>query len=205
MLLNGLEKTLMNNPVRAAMQRHWDTRIFLKLGGSLCGGAALEIGCGRGVGAQIILRDFGAEHVDAFDLDPDMIRKARHRLQHQQHRVRLWIGDVTRIDAADESYDAVFDFGVIHHVPDWRVAIAEIARVLKPEGRLYAEEPFARLVRVAWMDHVLRHPREAQFEPEVFEAALMQSHLRVVGQRRIGKLFGWYVARKTDLGCSSSA
>ena len=34
----------------------------------------------------------------------------------------------------------MFDFGIIHHVPQWRRALAEVARVLKPGGRFYAEE-----------------------------------------------------------------
>lgn len=35
-------------------------------------------------------------------------------------RLRVEVGDVTAIDAEDASFDAVFDFAIIHHVPDWR-------------------------------------------------------------------------------------
>jgi ubiquinone/menaquinone biosynthesis C-methylase UbiE len=52
---------------------------------------------------------------------------------------------VTAIAVPDSRYDAVFDFGIIHHVPDWRAAVAEVARVLRPQGRFYAEEVFGRL------------------------------------------------------------
>ena len=68
MLLNRIEYALMNNPVRAAVQRHLEAKRFLEMGGAMCGGAALEIGCGRGVGVEIILDLFGAERVDAFEL-----------------------------------------------------------------------------------------------------------------------------------------
>jgi trans-aconitate methyltransferase len=40
----------------------------------------LEIGCGRGVGTEIILERFGARRVFAFDFDPTMVKRARRRL-----------------------------------------------------------------------------------------------------------------------------
>ena len=50
MLLNRVEYLLMNNPVRAAIQRHFEAPRLLRMRGALPGGVALEIGCGRGVG-----------------------------------------------------------------------------------------------------------------------------------------------------------
>ena len=73
MRLNTFEKALMNNPIRAALQRHFEARILKKLGGKMRGGLALEIGCGRGMGACIIFEEFRAEHVHAFDIDPHMV------------------------------------------------------------------------------------------------------------------------------------
>jgi hypothetical protein len=75
MLLNRAETLLMNNPVRAAIQRHFEARRLLELGGPLPGGTALEIGCGRGVGTELILDVFGADRVDAIDLDPAMVER----------------------------------------------------------------------------------------------------------------------------------
>ena len=135
MLLNRVEKAMMNNPVRAAFQRRLEGRMLFEMGGPMRGGLALEVGCGRGVGTQIILDRFKAERVHAFDLDPDMVDLARRRLRKHGDAVRLWAGTVTQIDAPDDTYDAVFDFGIIHHVPDWRSALTEIHRVLKPGGR----------------------------------------------------------------------
>jgi len=34
----------------------------------------------------------------------------------------------------------VFDFAILHHVEDWRAALADIARVLRPGGRFSFEE-----------------------------------------------------------------
>ena len=131
----------MNNPVRALMQRHHEAALMERLGGRVEGGRVLEIGCGRGVGTEIIFERFGAREVHAFDLDPDMIARARGRLStYPADRLSLWVGDAGAIEAEDASYDAVFNFGIIHHVPDWQRAVAEVARVLRPGGRFFFEE-----------------------------------------------------------------
>ena len=71
------EFLMMNNPVRAAIQRLVEARRLLKMGGPVPGsGKALEIGCGRGVGAKLILDMFAASNVDGVDLDPRMIARA---------------------------------------------------------------------------------------------------------------------------------
>ena len=98
------------------------------------------------MGVEIILDQFGAECVDAFDLDSRMIDRARRRLRGRGERVRLWTGNTTSISAEDDTCDAAFDFGIIHHVPEWRNAIAEVRRVLRPGGRFYAEEPFGEFL-----------------------------------------------------------
>lgn len=198
MLLNRVEFAMMNNPVRAAIQRHFEAGRLLAMGGALSGGSvALEVGCGRGVGAEIVLDRFGAARVDGFDLDPKMVALARDRLAPRGDRVHLWVGDATRIPAPDASYDAVFDFGILHHVPDWRAALAEIRRVLKAGGRFFAEE-----VHAAFIDHplwrrLLAHPRSDRFDHAGFRAGLEAAGFRVVATRSLGRGFGWFVAERT--------
>ncbi len=197
MLLNRVEKLLMNNPVRAAIQRRVEAARLFDLGGPLpAGGAALEIGCGRGVGVEIILDTFRAERVDAFDLDADMVERARRRLARRGARVRLWVGDAEHIDAPDGAYAAVFDFGIVHHVPDWRAALAEVARVLRPGGRFYAEEVFDRALEHPLIAHLLEHPKADRFGADAFAAALEARGLSVTGRRTLGRLGGWFVADK---------
>lgn len=194
MLLNRIEKVLMNNPVRAAIQRHIEVRWLKALGGTLRGGRALEVGCGWGVGTRLILDEFGAERVDAFDLDPQMVELAQHRLAGEAQRVRLWVGDVNRIEAEDETYDAVFDFGIVHHVPCWRAALREIHRVLKPGGRLFAEEVLKDFILNAAVRRLLDHPLTDRFTHEQFLQALADTGFQMVGERQIAHSFGWYVA-----------
>lgn len=145
MKLNRIEKVLMNNPVRAWVQRQYEAPLLERFGGRAEGKRVLEIGCGRGVGTEIIFERFGAREVHAFDLDPDMVNRARRRLAvYPPERLRLDVGDATAIDAADESFDAVFDFAIIHHVPDWQRAVSEIRRVLRPGGSFSLKSTRAR-------------------------------------------------------------
>jgi ubiquinone/menaquinone biosynthesis C-methylase UbiE len=195
-LLNRLEYAMMNNPVRAAVQRHFEARRLLDLGGGLNGGAALEIGCGRGVGVEIILDIFGAGSVAAFALDPSMVALARKRLRSRAQRIRLWTGDAAAIAAHNATYDAVFDFGIVHHVPDWRRALAEVHRVLKPGGRFYAEEVLRSLVTNPIVRRLLHHPQADRFDRAGFLTGMEAVGLTPLGSRGIGSGFAWFVAEK---------
>jgi ubiquinone/menaquinone biosynthesis C-methylase UbiE len=196
MLLNRLETALMNNPVRVACQRHLEVPRLLRMGGRVPGARVLEVGCGRGVGTALILERFGAEHVDAIDLDPRMVERARRRLARFGDAVHVEQGDVCALTAAAARYDAVFDFGIIHHVPSWRAALAEIYRVLKPGGRFYAEEIFARTLANPVVRWLLAHPEQDRFDLDGFCAALTDAGFTVTETRDVWHLGGFVVAEK---------
>lgn len=192
MILNAVEKALMNNPVRAALQRRYEAPLLEHLGGRVEGGRVLEIGCGRGIGTEIILSRFGAGRVDAFDLDPDMVERARRRLARFGERVRLSQGDATVIAAEDSTYDAVFDFGIIHHVPDWRKAVREVSRVLRPGGRFFFEEVTSHALARWSYRTFLDHPRRDRFSTGQFVAELERHEIAVDG-RVVERFFGDFV------------
>ena len=195
MKLNRLEKLLMNNPIRSRMQRR-EAGVLMQMGGALEGGRVLEVGCGRGVGSEIILDQFGADRVDAFDFDPDMVRRARKRLGPRGDRVRVWHGDVTAIEADDDTYDAVFDFAIIHHVPRWRDALAEVLRVLKPGGRFYCEEVLRAFIHHPLWSRILDHPMEDRFDHDDFRDALAAGGFEVVETRSLRRDMAFFVADK---------
>ena len=82
MKLNSLEFAMVNNSLRAASQCRIETPRLIGPHGSLTGKSVLEIGCGRGVGMEILL-SLGAEHVTGFDLDPRMVALAGQRLRER--------------------------------------------------------------------------------------------------------------------------
>jgi ubiquinone/menaquinone biosynthesis C-methylase UbiE len=157
----------------------------------------LEIGCGRGVGVEIL---FGlrAEHVTAFDLDARMIARAQRRLTRYINRVSLFTGDVEAIDAPDASFEAVVDYGILHHVPDWRKAINEVARVLRPGGTFHFEEPFEALLNMTISQYSLDHPESARFSASEFQEALETAGLRITYWRQFGSIFGLGYAERVS-------
>lgn len=184
MKLNQLEFALMNNPVRAASQRHIETPLLIGPDGTLAGKQVLEVGCGRGVGVEILLAH-GAASVAGFDLDPAMIARAQQRLAQHGARARVFVGDAERIAAPNASFDAVVDYGVIHHIPNWPQALREIARVLKPGGRFYFEDLLKGLIASPPMRALFDHPQETQFTAAEFRAGLEAAGLRVIAWRRL--------------------
>ena len=180
MKLNAIEKFLMNNPLRAAIQRHYEAPRLERLGGRLDGMRVLEIGCGRGVGTEILLKRFGAAHVHATDLDPQMVELAGKRLSNYiPARATVEVADASCIPAEDNTYDAVVDFGIIHHIPVWQEAIPELTRVLKPGGRFIFEE-VTRQALERWLYRTfLVHPEKNRFSSDEFLAALEANGIHV--------------------------
>src|SRR4051794_30157766 len=105
MKLNPWERLLVNNPVRSFAQHRLEAPVLLSLGGRLDGKNVLEIGCGRGVGIEVIFERFGAGHVTAFDMDPRMVALARKRLKgYSEERLKLTLGEANSIDAEDDAF-----------------------------------------------------------------------------------------------------
>ena len=191
MKLNWAERWAVNNPFRVFQQRIELNTLYrmmqLKLGARL-----LEIGCGRGVGATFVSEKFQPEIVHAMDLDFEMIKKARKRLtKHQRTFTYTYVGDVLHLPYKDTTFDAVFGFGVLHHVPDWRGGLAEIARVLKKGGCYFFEELYPSLYQNFITRHILLHPAENRFKSEDWKDTLQELKLlvqRSVEQKKLGIL-----------------
>lgn len=95
---------------------------------------ALDVGCGPGVWTSILAERLGAQNVCAIDPSPPFVEACR----------RLLPGvDVRQGTAADLPYDAgTFDLAgaslVVHFMPDPVAGLAEMARVVRPDGRVVA-------------------------------------------------------------------
>lgn len=193
MKLNGIEKALMNNPLRAALQRWYEAPLLERLGGRLDGLQVLEIGCGRGVGTALLFEHFGAHRVVACDLDPTMIALARQRLAaYGPDRLVLAVADAAAIAAPDASFDAVVDVGIIHHIPEWPAALREIRRVLRPGGRFFFEEVTDHALQRWSYRTFLDHPRENRFSAHAFVAAVEHQGIQV-GVTVTERFFGDFV------------
>jgi hypothetical protein len=84
----------------------------------------------------------GALYGSEFEPDAAKRGKLAANLQHLGGQGEINFEDVTRLTLPDASQDAVLTFDVLEHVPDYRAALREFARVLKPGGSLVATFPF---------------------------------------------------------------
>jgi ubiquinone/menaquinone biosynthesis C-methylase UbiE len=163
MKLNWAERWVVNNPFRV-LEQGMEIRRLKKMHPLAPRGVILEIGCGRGAGAGLLLQAFQPARIHALDLDLRMLHQAKRYLTpEQQKKITLLAGDVTRLPLPAASVEAVFDFGVLHHALDWRAALMEIARVLKPGGPFYIEELYPALYQNFLTRHLLLHPEEDRF------------------------------------------
>lgn len=198
-----METLLVTNPGRRALQRWYEAPLLMRLGGRTPGARAAELGCGSGYGTKLILDQFGAVSVDAVDLDPAMVARPRRRLVRHAGRVRLGVGDAGDLQAAfgarDGAYEAVFDFDLIHHIPAWRCALDEVARVLAPDGRFFFEEATATALARPSFRALFDHPSSDRFTAGEFLAELPRHGLQA-GQAwatRIGGDYLFGVATRT--------
>ncbi|MEN8704516.1 MAG: class I SAM-dependent methyltransferase [Nocardioides marinisabuli] len=118
------EKSLFN--------AYYERPEMLRLAGDVAGLEVLDAGCGSGPLAEA-LRARGAA-VSAFDLSPVMVELARERLGGDAD---VRVADLgAPLPYADDSFDLVVVSLALHYVEDWDSALAELRRVLRPDGRL---------------------------------------------------------------------
>ena len=200
MKVNWPEKIWVNSPVRLAVQRQ-ETRFFKKVRRLHPGGACLEIGCGRGAAVPLIFRAFRPRFVHASDLDPEMIRLAVLRgARLHKGRVLHLVADAQYLPYPDACMDAVFNFGILHHLEDWRLGVREVARVLKEGGGFYFEEIYPPLYANFLFRRLVSHPKDDRFHSCEYRVALKDSGLRLLPRHKESRFGIVGVAVKEDRG-----
>lgn len=180
MKLNTAERLMLNNPIRVYIQSRIIQWMY-RANPLDPGRRILEIGCGRGAGVALLDRYFHPSAITAADMDERMIQSARRRVNASGgKRVKLCAAEATALPFKDRSLDAVFAFGVLHHVPDWPKAVEEIARILSDGGIYYLEEYYPGSYQNAITRHILKHPEENRFVGPDLIQGLEDHGLRLV-------------------------
>lgn len=98
----------------------------------LGGARLLDVGCGGGVLAEEFAR-LGAR-VTGIDLSSESISVARAHAREQGLEIDYRVSPAVPLEFEAGSFEAVSCCDVLEHIPDWRAAVAEAARVLVPGG-----------------------------------------------------------------------
>jgi SAM-dependent methyltransferase len=172
MLMNWPERVWIYSPVRVIFQKR-EVAEWLRLVGRQQVNSALEIGCGLGRGARLLVEKMGFNRVVAFDLEYRLVRHAVRSLPSSlEDKIAYHVGNAEELPYEEASFDAVVNFGIIHHILDWRRCIAEIGRVTKAGGFFYFEEIYPPLYANFLLKRMLRHPTEDRFYAPEFLGAL---------------------------------
>ncbi|MCB1519149.1 MAG: class I SAM-dependent methyltransferase [Hyphomicrobiaceae bacterium] len=115
-----------------------EEQLILDLIGPASGKRLLDVGCGDGV-FSVRLAQAGAD-VTGLDLDPRGLAAARRRATEAGLTIVLAEGDAQSLPFADGAFDIVVAVTVLCFVPAPERAVREMARVLRPGGRLVIGE-----------------------------------------------------------------
>lgn len=176
------------------------------------GKTILDAGCGPGV--HSIRAANAGMRVCAIDISGAMLKHAKKRAEVAgvSDKIEFHQKDLTNLDFPDESFDYVFSWGVIIHIPEAEKALDELARIIKPGGKLalyltnktaldHKLESFARFMirkplkgmqKLALGDGIWYDMNGEKLWVWRFDAAAVSDHLASKGfrlkKRQIGEL-----------------
>lgn len=188
MKLSKSEFRVMNHPLRRFIQRRVEFPIFQKIGLEPHGKDILEIGCGSGYGAYLLYK-FNPKSYLGIDLMPEQIALAKRR---SLPKAEFIVHDATDLRIIpDKTKDVIVIFGILHHIPEWKMVIKECRRVLRPQGEMYVEEPDGKHVR--HFDRIFHwgHPEQALFTLKEFESYLVELGLITLRRKQV-LMFGFF-------------
>jgi SAM-dependent methyltransferase len=123
-------------------------RLLLEMARITPGMEVLDVGCGDGVLAGMFAQ--AGAVVTGVDADPEMIAVARKRAFADSTSARFLLADAARLPFATSAFDLVVASALLCLVRDRRAVVVEMARALKPGGRLVIGELGAWSIWNAW-------------------------------------------------------
>lgn len=147
---------LLNDLQSLGLHRLWKRRLA-RLARIGPGQHALDVCCGTG-DVTFALARTGAR-VTGLDFSPEMLAVARHRARANAGVVEFVQGDALALPFAEAAFDAVTISYGLRNLADFRAGLAEMARVLRPGGRLLVLDfgkPANRLWRALYFAYLRR-------------------------------------------------
>jgi SAM-dependent methyltransferase len=187
--------------------RRCEQALIARAFGPLPGRRLLKLDLWNEAANTRILPWIADEGAICFALDTSLVVAARARANQRREgtpKVGLVCADIRHVPFADASFDLLYTMGTIEHVAEWRQALAEIARVLRPGGRAIVGvpnrwDPWLRPALV-WLLQLLGcypYAPERSFSARGLARAAAAAGLSVLGRSGILTLPG--VVRMADV------
>lgn len=139
----------------------------------------LDVGTGTALIPVELARRAPFVHITGVDLAAEMLHLARRNIDRAEcgDRVAVELIDAKRLPYADGTFDSVVSNSIIHHIPEPRLSLAEMVRVLRPGGLLFVRDLFRPDSSAAVEQFVRQYaggesPRQQQLFRQSFHAAL---------------------------------
>lgn len=127
--------------------RIYHVQLILEFFGDLAGKCVLDVGCGKGRFAKVLFEKYPAAEIWGLDISEEM-------LKYVPTGIHTRAGSMTELPFTDGHFDDAYATESLEHAVEIDVAVHEICRVVKPEGRIVIidknAEHFGKLKTPAW-------------------------------------------------------
>jgi len=153
-------------------RRIWHVKLIREHMGPLAGRRVLDVGCGKGRFARVLLEEQPEAEIWGVDISEEMLR-------YVPAGIHTRAGSMTELPFEDAFFDGAYATESLEHAVEIEKAVAEICRVVKPGGHIAIidknAEHWGRLKTPEW---------ERWFTPKELER-LLRRHCREVSSRYI--------------------
>jgi len=119
---------------------HFSNLALLKKINPAIGSSILDVGCGTGILLQQLSNLDGDLQLQGIDIAPEMVTIAQAKLRHESAVIQQ--GSASQLPFGEEQFDYVTCATSFHHYPHPKLALQEMRRVLKKDGKLFLLDPF---------------------------------------------------------------
>jgi len=178
------------------------------------GTRVIDVGCGLGRhsyeayrrGADVIAFDQNAEELA--EVDTMLQAMGAEGQAPASAKAQVVVGDALALPYPDDSFDCVIASEILEHIPDDQTAIAELARVLVPGGRLAVTVPRWLPERICWLLSDEYHANEGGhiriYRADELRAKLTSAGLRYTGSHHAHALHSPFWWLKCAVGVENS-
>jgi len=169
------------------MREYYFKWIVLYLVGDVANKTVLEAGCG--VCDSLVLLSKKSKKVYGLDQSQDALKISDANFKKNgitSDRYELHVGDINAIPHRDNSFDIVFNAGVIEHFPDTK-PIREMIRVTKPSGKVIILVPANGIYKCVFkiVEKLLSKEEISWQEHKFYSKKMMREELLDAGAERI--------------------